>query len=131
MAFGEGLASIRLEDDARIYGALVGGSLPDATSGGGGPLGGGGLLGGLGGGLGQTLGLLDLGTLLNGVLGSDGGVLGALSAFRRPMLFSLSDAAGVFHSEEALARVHVVLPGTAGTARTVLLNEQFGMAATP
>jgi hypothetical protein len=110
MALGEDAAAVHLEDAARIYGGLVGGGLP----------------GGAGGG-----GLLALGTLLEGALGGDGGVLGDLGAFRRPLHVSRDGAAGLYHSEEALGQLHALLPGSAGTARTVLLDEQFGIAAAP
>ena len=103
-----GPASVHLGDDARIYGGLVGTGLSGTTI------------------LGTPLhGALST---LTGMLDSDGGIVGALGLFRRPLLLTMADDAAVYHSEEALGRVHVMLPGHSD-ARTILLNERFGIAA--
>lgn len=120
MAFGEGIATVSLSDDSHIYGALVGGGLPEPQ----------GLLGTI---LGNTnidlLDVLDL-TLFQ-LLDQAGAITGDLGLYRRPMGFMLSDNSTISYSEEALDYVRMLLTDLPGTTRTALINQRLGMSATP
>lgn len=120
MAFGEGLATVSLSDDSHIYGALVGGGLPEDP----------GLIGGILGGLGIELDLFDqLDGALEALLDGTGAVTGSLGLYRRPMGFLLTNNSGIYYSEEALSYVNMLLTDLPGETRTVLTNERVGMAA--
>lgn len=114
LTVGDGASRVTLADSARVYGAMLGSGLPVSS--------GGGILGSL---------PLPLPRLLSSLLDGTGAILGPLAQFRRPFSLSMSDEAGIFHSEEALGRLADLLPTVTGETKIVVVNERFGLAAGP
>lgn len=110
LSVGNGPAAITLADSARVYGAVAGTGLPSSV-------------------LPTILRRLAPLTTISTLLDESGAITGALTSFRRPMVFSISDEAGIYASEEALGRLSDLLPALPAQHRIVVVNERLGIAA--